>query len=221
LKICVIIPSYNEKNGIKEVVKTIFQKGLDVVVVDDGSSDNSADLAKQGGATVIIHKINMGKGRSLQDGFDYAIDRNYDAVITLDGDGQHRPEEIGRFIDKYEKEKPSIIIGNRMKDAKNMPALRRGTNIVMSYIVSKICKQNIPDSQCGYRLISADVLRKIKLLTSRYDAESEILIKASRMRFRIDSVPISTVYEGQSSQINPVVDTVRFIKMLIRILKGT
>lgn len=216
MKICVIIPTYNEGNAIAKLAREIRQQELDLLVIDDGSGDNTYRVAKENGATVLRNLNNEGKGASLIKGFNYALNRGYDAVITMDGDGQHLPEEIPYFISKAARSDSGILIGNRMRKKKNMPFVRVVTNKFMSSLISFLAKQNIPDTQCGFRLIKKIVLQKIKLQTSKYETESEIIIKASRLGFKIESIPIKTVYKGQKSQINPIIDTLRFIRFIAR-----
>lgn len=216
MKICVIIPTYNEGNAIAELVREIRQRELDILVIDDGSCDNTYRIAKDNGAVVLRNLNNEGKGASLIKGFNYALNRDFDAVITMDGDGQHLPGEIPLFISKAAHSDSRIIIGNRMRKKRNMPFVRVLTNKFMSALISFLAKQNIPDTQCGFRLIKRIVLQKIKLQTFKYETESEIIIKASRLGFKIESIPIKTIYKGQKSQINPIIDTLRFIRFIAR-----
>jgi len=214
VKTCVVVPTYNESKAIGSLVKRIGQQGLEVVIVDDGSTDDTAIVAKNNGATALRNKVNKGKGASLIEGFNYALEKGFDAVITMDGDGQHLPEEIPYFIRLATYSNSDIFIGNRMLKKMNMPYLRIITNNFMSWLISKVAGQNIPDTQCGFRLIKRRVLENIDLKTSKYETESEIIIKASRMGFKIESIPIKTIYAGEKSQINPFIDTLRFIRFL-------
>ena len=221
MKTCVIIPTYNEAKAIADLVKEIKRQGLDVLVVDDGSGDNTGQIAKDAGAIVLRNEINQGKGASLIKGFNYALSQDYDAVITMDGDGQHLPEDIPYFIRLAAYSDGAIFIGNRMQRTKNIPLVRYLTNKFMSWLLSAIAKQKIPDTQCGFRLIKKEVLRKVPLATSKYETESEILIRASRLGFKIESVPIKAIYREEKSQINPFIDTLRFFRFLIRELWTT
>jgi len=216
VKTCVIIPTYNESKAIAGLVRQIREQNLEVVVVDDGSQDNTSQIAKGNGATVLSNEINQGKGASLIKGFNYALNQNLDAVITMDGDGQHLATEIPFFIRLAEFSDSGIVIGNRMQQRKNMPLVRVLTNEFMSWLISWVAGQKIPDTQCGFRLIKREVLEKLKLSTSKYETESEIVIKASRLGFKIESVPIKTIYEGERSQINPFIDTFRFFKYIFK-----
>ncbi len=214
MKTCVIIPAYNESAAIAMLVKEIRSLGLDTVVVDDGSNDGTGRIASNGGALLLENARNEGKGASLIKGFEYALGKNYDAVVTMDGDGQHRPEEIVKFIAAAKHSGAGLILGNRMSDRKNMPLARVFTNKFMSWLISAVTRQRIPDSQCGFRLMKAELLRRINLNTCKYETESEILIKAARLGYRIESLPIQTVYAGEKSSIHPVKDTIRFFKFL-------
>jgi glycosyltransferase involved in cell wall biosynthesis len=221
MKICVIIPTYNEARAIANIVKKIKQHELDVVVVDDGSYDNTSGIAEDSGAVVLRNPINEGKGASLIKGFHYALERDFDAVITMDGDGQHIPEEIPYFIRLAKYSDSAVLIGNRMLKVKDMPLIRVFTNKFMSWFISSLTRQKIPDTQCGFRLIKKEVLKKIRLETRKYETESEIIIKTARLGYKIESVPINTVYNSEKSQINPFVDTLRFIKFISRELWTT
>jgi len=214
-KIVVLLPCYNESASIKNVVKGILAYVPDVIVVDDGSADNTSTEAEDAGAYVLRHSLNKGKGFALRTGFEYIKEhKKWDAVIVMDADGQHDPSEIPEFIRTAVREKAGIILGNRMGDALYMPWLRYWTNIVTSFAISMLVKQRIPDSQCGYRLIKAEVLRDITLTTSRFDTESEILIKAALSGYSMYSIPINTIYSNERSYIHPVKDTIRFIRLL-------
>ena len=221
VKTCVIIPTYNEAKAIAGLVKEIKRQNLDVLVVDDGSGDNTAQIAKDSGAIVLRNEINQGKGASLIKGFNYALNQDYDAVITMDGDGQHLPEDIPYFIRLAAYSDGAIFIGNRMQRTKNIPLVRFLTNKFMSWLLSGIARQKIPDTQCGFRLIKKEALKKVPLATSKYETESEILIRGSRLGFKIESVPIKTIYMGEKSRINPFIDTLRFFRFLIRELWTT
>jgi glycosyltransferase involved in cell wall biosynthesis len=211
--VCVIIPTYNESAAIAGLVKAIRSLKLEVVVIDDGSGDNTAQLARDNGAKVLINEVNMGKGACLVKGFNYILERGYDAVVTIDGDGQHLPSEIPDFLRAAEADPGcGIIVGNRMLKRGEMPFVRVLTNKAMSAFISGICRQRIPDTQCGFRFIRRTVLEKVILKTTKYETESEILVGTARCGLRILSVPITSVYSGSKSNINPFVDTLRFIR---------
>ncbi len=217
MRVCILIPAYNESEHIGALVYQLKEMRFGSIVIDDGSKDNTALKAEKEGAKVISHDKNLGKGEALKTGFAAAVREGYDAVIIMDGDAQHSPKDIAKFMQAAEKNPNALILGNRMGNAPNMPLARKLTNRFMSLLVSAICRQNIPDSQCGFRLIRADLIKKIKIDSSRFEVESEILIKASAAGVKIISVPIETLYGREASQINPFWDTCRFIYFLLKI----
>jgi glycosyltransferase involved in cell wall biosynthesis len=214
-KIVVIIPAYNAGLTIGKLIDRIlkFTNRENIVVINDGSDDKTFELAYGAGVVVLRHGRNKGKGEALRTGFRYALEKKYPALITMDADLQHDPQSIPDLTGKAENF-PGIIIGTRKRNLKNMPFARWLTNNLTSAIVSILCGQSVRDSQSGYRLIPIGVLKKIKLESKKYDLESEILIKASRKGFKIDQVPIKTIYGEGRSFINPWVDTGRFIKLM-------
>jgi glycosyltransferase involved in cell wall biosynthesis len=216
MKACVIIPTYNEARAIAGVVRGVRGLNLEAVVIDDGSTDNTSGIARDCGAVVLKNQRNEGKGACLVKGFNYALDNDYDAVLTMDGDGQHLPEDIAHFIRLAQDSENAVLLGNRMLKTKTMPWLRLLTNKFMSSLISKITGQDIPDSQCGFRLLKKEVLKKLRLKTRRYQTESEILIQSSRLGFKIKSIPIKTIYSGEKSRIKPFSDSLRFIRFIIR-----
>lgn len=218
-KIVVIIPAYNAGLTIGKLINHIlkFTNREDIVVINDGSDDKTFELAYRAGVVVLKHGRNKGKGEALKTGFRYALEKNYQALITMDADLQHDPQSIPDLTGKSENF-PGIIIGTRNRNLKNMPFARWLTNNLTSTIVSILCGQSVRDSQSGYRLIPIGVLKKVKLESKKYDLESEILIKASRKGVKIDQVPIKTIYGEGRSLINPWIDTGRFIKLMWRSL---
>jgi glycosyltransferase involved in cell wall biosynthesis len=216
MKFCIVIPAHNEAKKIGAIVTKIRSRGFDVVVIDDGSTDGSKDIAQQAGAAVISHPAKEGKGVSLRDGFAYAVGRGFDGVIAMDGDGQHSVDDIDAFVQKAKEFPDSVIGGNRMPDHKAMPLVRRWVNRAMSSVISSMCQQPIPDSQCGFRFISATVLKAIDLTSTEFEIETEVLIKSSRKGFKIYSVPIQTIYRDELSKINPFADTIRFFRYIIK-----
>ena len=214
----VIIPAYNEEKSIARLVAAGRSLGFPVLVVDDGSNDLTAAKAKDSGAEVLLAAINQGKGSALRRGFRWFLDKNYSAAIVMDSDGQHDPKELELFLKALNQDNGHVIVGNRLDDPKGMPWLRRTTNRFMSWIISSVTKQNIPDSQCGYRAMRQEVLQKIALNTSYFEIESEILLEATRHGFKIISIPIRCVYQGEKSRINPFRDTIRFFTFLFKYL---
>lgn len=215
-KTVVLIPAYREAQQIGDVVRRVRQQLDAVLVVDDGSPDDTADLARRAGAEVIVHAQNAGKGAAIKTGFRLLLERGVDYVLILDGDGQHLPEEIGYFLSAAADGQWGMLIGNRMHATDGMPILRKLTNQFMSWMISRYCKQPIPDSQCGFRMIHRDVIPHLFCESNAYDYETEMLLIAARQGHRIGSVPISTVYGDEQSKIHPVRDGMRFLKLLRR-----
>ena len=216
-RIAAVIPAYNEEKHIGDVVRRTRQKLDDVLVVDDGSADKTAARAREAGAEAIVHEINRGKGETIKTGLRHWLDRQFDFVIILDADGQHRPEEIERFVTAgLSADEPKLILGTRMNDVSSMPLIRRIVNHWMSERISAVCGQEIPDTQCGFRMLHRQLIPELLGGSARFDYETEMLIIASRKGFRIASVPISTVYSDEVSSIHPVRDTIRFFKLMRR-----
>ena len=223
LKICVIVPAYKEEIHVASVVREVFEycPEAEVVVVDDGSPDDTAKTAAAAGATVLEHVHNQGKGAALQTGFDYAFDRGFDLAITLDADGQHAPSDIPAFLQAYARTHSPVLVGNRMGNLADMPRLRRFVNRVMSDLLSRVMGQHVPDSQCGFRLYHRSVFPRGPSDPScrRYAAESEILLRLALQNRKIGAVAIQTIYGDEKSKVNPFSDTYRFFRMLHRFKK--
>lgn len=213
--IFIVIPAYNEAKTIGPIVEALDQRGFRVIVVDDGSRDNTIVEANKFGAEIIAHAKNAGKGCCVREGLEHALENGCEAVITMDGDGQHSLHDVDKFINEYKKSGADLILGNRLHNPKKMPFLRRCTNRIMSFIMSLLITEKVNDSQCGYRLISRNAIEKMKLNTMKYEIESEMIMEAKRRGLKMSSVNIDSIYEGEASQINPFLDTVRFVKFII------
>jgi glycosyltransferase involved in cell wall biosynthesis len=216
-----IVPAYNAASLIGPVLESIaaYLPAGNIIVVDDASADDTGVVAARAGAVVIRHEINRGKGAAIRTAIAHIGRRSdIDAVFMLDADGQHDPCEIPRFADAFLAGGADLIVGNRMAAPGSMPRLRVFTNRLTSAIVSLRAGRRIPDSQNGYRLIRASLLRRLRLVTSRYEIDSEIIIKACHAGGRVSSVPVSTIYGSERSAIRPLRDTMRFIALVTRSL---
>ena len=215
-----VIPAYQDEKHIADIVRRVRQRLDHVLVVDDGSNDQTSQRAREAGAEVIVHDQNRGKGDAIKTGLGHWLDREVTWVSLLDSDGQHLPEEIDRFIAAAASAtQPSFFIGNRMSDVAAMPFIRRVVNCYMSRRISRLCRQKIPDTQCGFRMLDRQLIPELLGGGDRYDYETEVLIIASRKGYRIESVPITTVYSDQVSKIRPVRDALRFLNLMRRYRK--
>lgn len=216
LRACTLIPAYNAAHTIGPLIRQIKQLGLEIVVINDGSTDATARIATEAGALVISHLRNQGKGSALRTGFAFALHAGYEAVVTLDSDGQHDPQEIPRLLDVAADPQAAIVVGHRLVDGRQMPIARRWTNRVMSAIVSSLTRQQIPDSQCGFRVVRREVLASVRLSSRHFDLETELLLAATTRGWRITSVPIRAIYANHASHIDPLVDGARFLRVVLR-----
>lgn len=215
---CVVIPAFNSAGTIGPLVRNAKRQGLTVLVVNDGSNDQTAPLASQEGAVVISHLRNEGKGRALRTGFEYALRTQYDGVITMDSDGQHDPAEIPALIEAGERQHAGIVIGNRMTTP-TMPLIRRWVNRLLSWIVSAVARQPMPDSQSGFRLIHKEVLSSVPLRANGFDIETELLLAAAQQRWKTIFVPVRTTYDNHTSHIRPLRDGLRFFRVVCRYIR--
>jgi len=217
IEFCVLIPAYNEERNLKRVLddlKSYVDKDR-VIVVDDGSKDNTGIIAEESGVCVISHKNNLGKGEALRSGFKEAVKKNVSWIIVMDSDFQHQPKDIPRFLKKAEEGNVDIILGSRMNNIKEMPFHRILSNKITSFLISLRIGQKVEDSQCGFRIIRKNVIEEISLNKSHFSLESELLLKAGLKKFKIGSVRIETIYNNSKSNINPLRDTLGFIFVFI------
>ena len=215
--LCCLIPAYNEEKTIASVIEGCKRYISDIIVVDDGSTDLTKKIAKEKGVVVISHKKNMGKGVALKTGFSYALRNEFDALLSIDADGQHDPNEIPNFINTFKRDNSDIIIGARLWQKENIPAIKYLPNKVGVYFISKAAGQEIADTQSGFRLYTKKVLESVDFRGRGFEAETELLIKASRMGLKITCLPIKAIYpENYKSNFRPVRD---FIKISLTVIK--
>lgn len=210
----VIMPAWNESKFIGELVRSLREWSIHVLVVDDGSTDDTAAIAEAAGAKVIRQEGNKGKGAALAAGFEYAKEQGYDAVVTMDADGQHDPKDVLRFFDVYNRTGIPVLVGNRIFDRRRMPWLRRLTNYQMSRMLNCRMRQFIADTQNGFRLYQTDVINMVHPEAGGFAAESEILLKLDEIGIRMGSVPVAAIYGEEVSYVRPWRDTKRFFAMM-------
>jgi glycosyltransferase involved in cell wall biosynthesis len=199
--ILALIPAYQEGPRIGAVVKAALRQ-LPVVVIDDGSTDDTAERARAAGALVIRQTPNAGKGDALRAGFRHALESGAAAVVTLDADGQHDPAEIPAFLGRFEVDRAELIIGQR--DLTSMPPVRRLSNTIGGVALAAALGRVVPDNQSGYRLIGRTLMRALlDSDESGFEFEVEMIARCLALGLPIDSVPIRTIYAGEPSHIRP------------------
>jgi glycosyltransferase involved in cell wall biosynthesis len=211
--ILALIPAYNEARHVADVIRRTLVF-LPTLVVDDGSTDGTGNLAADAGAEVVRQSPNAGKGVALLRGLRHGLESGYRAVVTLDADGQHLPEEIPRFLDAHDGDAQDLIIGYR--DFRRMPPLRRFANGVGTWLLGAAIRHRIRDNQSGFRLLSARFIESLDLRSTGFEMEVEMIVQAATGGFRIGWVPISTVYADEVSHFNPLRDSVRFLSTVLR-----
>jgi len=217
LRVAVVVPAFREEGRIAEVVRDAKRFVDTVIVIDDCSPDETSAQAAAAGAIVIRHEVNKGKGAGLKTAFTRLAEMGFSHGITMDGDGQHDAEQIPLFLKALEQPGVVLVAGNRFLNPRGMPLVRRMVNASMSWLISRICRCPIPDSQCGYRAVAVANPAVLAAKSDHYDYETEVLILTARAGGKITSVPVRTIYQGQASKIRPIRDTIRFFKLLRRI----
>lgn len=210
-----LIPAFNEAPRIEAVIKGA-QEFLPVLVVDDGSRDETANVAKNCGAEVISYQPNRGKGAALREGFRKALELDAGAVLTLDADRQHDPDEIPKFLEIYREKKPALIIGAR--DFSKMPFTRKLANTIGGWLISLAAGREIRDNQSGYRLIGRDLMQvMLQSDESGFEFEVEMVIQCLKNQWALEWVPIRTIYCDQGSHISPLKHVVNFFRINAKI----
>ncbi len=207
-----VIPCLNEGRTVAPLVAAVRQRLPSVIVVDDGSVDETAKLATAAGARVVVHDRNRGKGAALRTGLSAALHRGLEWAITMDGDGQHEAEDIPGFLECAERSGALLVIGNRLHQPQALPWLRRQVNRWMSHRISRRANRVLPDTQCGFRLQNLKAWSALALHTERFEVESETLLAFLAAGHPVEFVPIQVVGRGPRSHIRPVADTWRWLR---------
>lgn len=223
-KICVLIPTYNNAGTLRDVVSDVLEYSSDVIVVNDGSTDSTHQILKSFGDAIIVvdYKNNKGKGTALKRGFKKAIELGYEYAITIDSDGQHYPEDLPKFIKAIAENEGSLIIGERNLSNVDINGKSSFANKFSNFWFCVQTGRNLKDTQTGYRAYPLKHLHGLSLLTSRYEAELELLVLASWNGVNIVSIPIKVYYPPQSERVShfkPALDFTR-ISILNTILCG-
>ena len=215
-RFAIAIPAYEAEATVGNVVRRAAPFGP-VVVVDDGSPDRTGDVARACGVPVLVHGVNEGKGRALRTAFGHLFAEGYDAVVTLDADGQHPPEEIPRLVAAW-REGADLVLGTRHHLYDGMSRVRRTSNASSSWLISRVAGRTLPDCQTGFRVYARALVEAVGFPESRFEAESAVLVRAARRGFRIAGVPIrlDTVDGRATSHYRPVVDSLRIARAVTR-----
>jgi glycosyltransferase involved in cell wall biosynthesis len=214
----VVIPCLNEARKIAEVVSAVRRIVPTVLVVDDGSQDDTGGLAKEAGAKVLRHEPARGKGAALRTGWEHARKLGFNWALTMDGDGQHSAKDVTKFFEAAKRTGAELVVGNRMGDPKGMPRVRRWVNRFMSERISTLAGVSLPDSQCGFRLMKLETLETLemwswlKVEATHFEIESDVLVAFARLGRGVEFVPIEVIYKSEQSKIHPVRDTVRWVR---------
>jgi glycosyltransferase involved in cell wall biosynthesis len=210
-RLVALIPAFEEAARISDVVAAAHRH-LSVIVVDDGSTDDTADIAERAGARVVRQVPNAGKGAALRAGFRVALDDGVDAVVTLDADGQHDPDEIPSFVEAFSIDRPELVIGRR--DTRAMPLVRRASNVAGGALLAAALGRNVPDNQSGFRLIGRTLMRAIlDSDEAGFEFEVEMIARCIALGLPIASVPIRTIYAGEASHIRPMRHFTEFLRI--------
>ena len=208
----VVIPCFNEGASIAPLVAAARRQFPRVLVVDDGSTDDTTAQAQSAGAQVVPHTKNLGKGAALRTGLAQAQQQGFEWAFTLDGDGQHEPDDMPAFLECAGRTGALLVVGNRMPNARAIPWLRRQVNRWMSRQLSRRAGRPLPDSQCGFRLIHLATWAALPLKTEHFEVESETLMAFLKAAHPVAFVPIRVIGRGRSSHIHPVTDSLRWWK---------
>ncbi len=195
----IVIPAYNEEAVIASVIADIRAAGYDnILVVDDGSKDATFKVAQKSGAVAIRHRLNRGKGAATKTGIEAAKLLGADIVVTIDGDGQHNPEDIQNLIFPIQNRKADVVLGTRLKDPKGMPWYKIAHNWIGNAIVWYLYGLWVSDSQSGFRAYSQKAMQMIDTKTDRYEYDSEVIREIRKHRLKFSEVPIEVRYTEYS-----------------------
>ncbi|MCB5249634.1 MAG: glycosyltransferase family 2 protein [Candidatus Cloacimonadales bacterium] len=214
----VILPVYNSAGYLWQLVNEICEyiPIMQIVAIDDGSTDNSYETCKSIGIHCIRFKTNQGKGAALKAGFAYGLANKYEFALTIDSDLQHSPKSIPRFFRKQNYVMADLIIGKRNFSLTKMPFMRVLSNTITSKVVSLLSGQKVYDSQCGYRLYRLERLRNIEITAERYQYETAVILELSKELGKIDYVTIDTIYNDEISYINSIRDIKNFVEVIFK-----
>ena len=197
MRILAVIPAYNESQTIAEVLRDTSRFVDGIIVVDDGSTDRTAEIARTHGALVVRHVINRGLGAAIGTGFEMAKRLSADVVVTLDADGQHDPSEIPKFISAIVGN-ADVVIGSRVLNWRDMPWHRKCATVIGNLVTFFLFGAWVTDSQSGFRAFTSFALRHIQIKTNHMEVSSELIAEAKRLKLNLVEVPIKAIYSDYS-----------------------
>lgn len=215
MKVCALVPAFNEAATVAAVAAGALEHVERVLVVDDGSTDATASAAAAAGADVMRLERNSGKGTAIRAGLSRILESDATHVLFMDGDLQHRPAEIPALLAEAAATGAAMVIGERVFVRTEMPASRYWANVIGSWALATLMGVSLQDTQSGFRVVRTDVLRRLTLEATGYEFETELVVKLARRGAHIARVPIKAVYAGQASKIRPVRDTTRNIALAL------
>jgi glycosyltransferase involved in cell wall biosynthesis len=220
MRVAALIPAYEEAAHIAAVVAGVRPHVDAVIVVDDGSQDETASRAREAGAEVLRHEANRGKGHAVRTGLAHVLARPFTHVLLMDGDLQHRPADVPKLLAAARARGLELVVGARGFDRAKMPAARYYSNVIGSRALSAFVGAPVRDTQSGFRLVASDRLRGLRLTATGYEIETEMLIRLAQLGARIGDVEVTLAYEGAKSKLRPVRDTTRtcFLAVYYRFL---
>lgn len=203
MKLLVVIPAFNEEKMIEYVLKDIYRNlrskiSYKIIVVNDGSTDRTELLAQKNNILVISHILNRGLGAAIATGFRYAKEHNFDVVVTIDADGQHKGKDISRILEPIYQNSADVVIGSRLIKANGMPLTRKIVNLVSNIITWLLFSIWTTDSQSGLRAFNSKAIQKIRIRSQKMEVSSEIFKEISRLKLKLAEVPISSIYTRYS-----------------------
>jgi glycosyltransferase involved in cell wall biosynthesis len=216
-RLAVAIPAFEAAASIAAVVRRALAMSATVVVVDDGSRDGTGAAARACGVPVLTHPVNFGKGRALNTAFSHLFRAGYDAVVTIDADGQHPPEELPKLVPPW-REGADLVLGTRAHLYAAMGRVRRASNGTSSWLISHVAGAELPDCQTGFRLYTRRLIETIGFPEPRFEAESAVLVRAVRSGFQVVGIPVRLdEADGRAtSHYRPIVDSLRIAGAVAR-----
>ena len=221
--IIVAVPSYNNVRDLPGVLDRLKEQGYPILVINDGSTDGTKELleSRYSDLNVVHHPVNRGKGAGIRTAFDWAFEKGYRYIITIDSDGQHYPEDLPLFVQAIEQNPDSLLVGARNLKAENMPGKNTLANNLSNFFFRLISGQRLEDTQTGYRLYPVRLLRDMTLISGKYEFEMEILVRAAWRHIPLRSVPIRVYYapgEERVSHFRPFQDFLRIVGLNLVLL---